>query len=109
MIPVLVYPTLASSLQVREIHHSADRVLGIARHKKITHVVVPMKMLALPTVLKQPMTRTKLDPSHNRQRHRFLSSTFRVPEIQTPAEAQLPARTSPTTPGPHAVRARFAT
>ena len=80
VIPMLVDPTLAASLQVGEVHHSADRILSIARHKKITHVIVPMKVLALPTVLMQPMPRTKLDPSHYRQRHRFLSSNYRVPE-----------------------------
>lgn len=83
VIPMLVDPTLATRFQIGKVHHTADRVLRIARHKKITHVIVPMKVLALPAVLMQPMPRTKLDPSHYGQRHRFLSSTYRVLETQT--------------------------
>lgn len=83
VIPMLVDPTLATSLQIGEVHHSAHCVLRITSHKEITHVIVTMEVLTLPTVLMQPMPRTKLDPSHYCQRHRFLSSNYRVPENYT--------------------------
>jgi hypothetical protein len=66
MIPVLVNPTFAPGLKVRKVDHPANRILGFTGDKEITHVIVPVKILALATMVVQAVTGAKLDATHDR-------------------------------------------
>ena len=72
VVPILIEPTLAPGFQLGKIHHPPDGVLGISGDKKIADIVVPVKVLALATVLVKSVPRTKLDAAHDRQTHRVV-------------------------------------
>ncbi len=69
VVPMLIQPPFATSLEIRKIQNSSDRVLRFTRYEEIANVIVAVKMLALAPVFVQPMACAKMDAPHDCQTH----------------------------------------
>jgi hypothetical protein len=63
---MLVQPAFAFGFQICKIHDSSDGILHTSSNKKVSHVVVSMKVFALATMLEEAMSGTKFNPTHYR-------------------------------------------